>query len=140
MAVNAGLETPEHRTTQSRITHFGILGLRNMSELTFEMPDGSNGQVVVRVVVDIEALAREISHQLAPDGLLDAADVASILRCSPRYLAEEVSRSPGFPKAIRFAGPNGRRSNPRWQRRDIIDWIESQMTRQGRVGRPRSKV
>lgn len=111
----------------------------DMNELTFELPDGSNGPVVVRLVVDVEALARAISSQLAPDGLLDAAEVASILKCSPRYLAEAVSRSPGFPKAIRFAGPAGRRSNPRWQRREIIEWIEGQKTHAPRVGRPRNK-
>lgn len=110
-----------------------------MNELTFELPEGTNGQVVVRVVVDFEALAREISNQLAPDGLLDAADVASILRCSPRYLAERLCRLPGFPKAIRFSGPDGRRSNARWQRRDVVDWIESQKTPPSRVGRPRNK-
>lgn len=111
-----------------------------MSDVTFELPEGCNGQVVVRVVIDVEALVREISNQLAPDRLLDAADVAFILKCSPRYLAEEVSRSPGFPKAIRFAGPDGRRSNARWQRCDIVEWIESQKTQQSRVGRPRSNV
>lgn len=114
--------------------------MRNMGELTFDMPEGSNGQVVVRVVVDVEALAREISNQLAPDALLDTADVASILKCSTRYLAEEVSRSPGFPKAIRFAGPDGRRSNARWQRRDIIEWIESQKMHATHVGRPRKNA
>ena len=88
-----------------------------MNELKFELPESGNGQVIVRVVVDVEALAREISSQLAPDGLLDAADIASVLRCSPRYVSEEVARSPGFPKAIRLAGPDGRRSHARWQRR-----------------------
>ena len=110
-----------------------------MNELTFELPEGTNGPIVVRLVVDVEALARAISSQLAPDGLVDAADVASILKCSPRYLTEEVSHSPGFPKAIRFAGPDGRRSNARWQRRDITEWIEGQRIDQGRVGRPRKK-
>lgn len=108
-----------------------------MNQLTFELPEGSNGQVVVRVILDIESLARAIANRLAPDGLLDAADVAALIKCSPRYLAEEVSLSPGFPKAIRFAGPNGRRSNARWQRRDVIEWIESQKTQPTRVGRPR---
>lgn len=111
----------------------------DINELTFDLPEGTNGPVVVRLVVDVEALARAISSQLAPDGLLGAADVASMLKCSPRYLAEEVSRSPGFPKAIRFVGPNGRRSNPRWQRRDIMEWIEGQKTPPSRVGRPRNK-
>lgn len=114
--------------------------MRDSTELTFEMPEGSSGRVVIRAVVNVEALAREIVNRLAPDALLDAADVAGLIKCSPRYLAEEVSRSPGFPKAIRFAGPNGRRSNARWQRRDIMEWIESQKTHQGRVGRPRSNV
>lgn len=110
-----------------------------MSKMTFEMPEGFAGPVVVHVVLDTDLLAREIASRLASDALLDASDIASLIKCSPRYLAEEVSRSPGFPKAIRFTGPNGRRSNARWQRRDIIEWIESQKTRSKHVGRPRKK-
>jgi hypothetical protein len=114
--------------------------MRDMTELTFDIPEGSNGQVIIRVVVDVEELARAISSQLAPDGLLDAAGVASILKCSPRYLSKDIALSPEFPKAIRFAGPDGRRSNARWQRRDIMEWIESQKTHPRRVGRPRRNV
>ena len=110
-----------------------------MSESPVDMSETADDRIVVQVVLDIEALAREIASRLAPDGLLDAADVAALIKCSPRYLAEDVSRSPGFPNAIRFDGPNGRRSNARWQRRDIMEWIASQKTQPTRVGRPRKK-
>lgn len=88
--------------------------------------------------LDIAELARQIAARLAPDTLLDARDVAAMLKCQPRYVTEQMSRAPGFPRAIRIAGPNGRRSNPRWQRSDIMEWIESQKTPPRRVGRPRS--
>lgn len=110
-----------------------------MNKLTFELPEGLTGPVVVHVVVDIELLAREIASRLAQDALLDAADVARLIKCSPRYLAEEVSSFPGFPKAIRFAGHHGLRMHARWQRREIVEWIESQKTRAKHVGRPRKK-
>lgn len=110
-----------------------------MGESTLDMQAEGDDKVVVRVMLDVEALAREIASRLAPDGLLDAADVATLLKCSPRYVVDEVSRFPGFPKAIRLVGPNGRRSNPRWQRREVIKWLEDQTQRRP-VGRPRKNI
>jgi len=76
--------------------------------------------------LDIKELAREISARLAPDALLNAEDVAAILRCSPGYVLETFIKIPGFPSAIRLPGPGGRRGHPRWKRSDIIEWVDQQ--------------
>lgn len=87
---------------------------------------------------DLEILARHIASRMVPDALLDAADVAALLKCQPRYVTETYARQPGFPSAIRLSGPGSR---PRWQRRDIIAWIETRQTpRPNKGGRPRNPV
>lgn len=74
---------------------------------------------------DIQDLAREIAARMAPDALLDSEDVAAILKCAPRYVREQYAAAPGFPKAIRLTGADGRRGAPRWRRSDIMQWIDS---------------
>lgn len=93
--------------------------------------------------IDIEALARHIAMRMDPEALMDAEDVGAYLKCSPRYVLEEYVKAPGFPKAIRLAGPDGRRGNARWRRRDITGWVndqagEARSTKLG--GRPRKTV
>jgi len=81
--------------------------------------------------INIQELAREIAVRLAPDTLLNAEDVAAILKCSTGYVLEHYVHAPGFPAEIRLAGPNGRRGQPRWRRSEIMDWIyASDLTRQ----------
>ena len=88
--------------------------------------------------VDLEELARQIAARLAPDALLEARDVGALLKCTPEYVTEDYARAPGFPKAIRLTGPGGRRSKPRWRRRDITDWIDSHVGGKSKLGgRPR---
>ena len=108
-----------------------------MSESIIDVP-GDTGGGVVRVVLDIQTLAREIVMQLDPQALMDAEDVGAYLKCSARYVLEDYALAPGFPKAIRLTGPDGRRGNPRWRRRDITEWVDSHINGQSkRGGRPR---
>lgn len=88
--------------------------------------------------MDIQELAREIAARMAPDALLDADDVAALLKCSTRYVVEQYAVSPGFPETIRLTGPDGRRGHPRWRRADIMAWVDSHGAgRSKRGGRPR---
>jgi len=88
--------------------------------------------------INIQELAREIAVRLAPDALLSAEDVAALLKCSSSYVLEQYVHAPGFPCAIRLTGPNGRRSQPRWRRSEIMDWIDQHQTSPTkRAGRPR---
>lgn len=106
-----------------------------MSEPIIDIP---NGNGVVQVVVDIAALAREIASRMDPQALMDAEDVGAYLKCSARYVQEEYVKAPGFPKAIRLTGPDGRTGNARWRRQDITAWVDSHINGQSkRGGRPR---
>ena len=87
--------------------------------------------------VDIQVLAREIAARMAPDALLDIDDVAALLKCSARYVAEQYVPLDGFPKSIRLVGPSGRKGQPRWQRSDIIEWVQSHRHDAKKPGRPR---
>ena len=90
-------------------------------------------------VEDVQSLAREIAARMAPDALLDAEDVAAILKCTAKYVTSQYAITPGFPGAIRLTGPGDRRSKPRWKRSDIMAWIDShQGGRSKRGGRPRN--
>jgi predicted DNA-binding transcriptional regulator AlpA len=91
-------------------------------------------------MIDVQELAREIAARMAPDSLLDASDVAALLKVSPRYVIEQFALSPGFPKAVRLTGPDGRKGQPRWKRIEIMRWVESHKdgaTKRG--GRPRKE-
>jgi len=91
--------------------------------------------------INIQELAREIAVRLAPDALLNAEDVAALLKCSTSYVLEQYVHAPGFPPSIRIVGPNGRRGHPRWRRSEIMDWIDlNQETNIGRAGRPRNAL
>lgn len=90
---------------------------------------------------EILALAREIAFRMAPDALLDAEDVGAMFKVSARYVTENLVTAPGFPKAIRIALADGRRSHNRWLRSDIIRYIASHrdgVTKCG--GRPRKPI
>ncbi len=110
-----------------------------MSESIIDMP-GDNGGVV-RVVLDLAALAREIAMRMDPEGLMDAEDVGAYLKCSARYVLEDYSLAPGFPKAIRLTGPDKRRGHARWRRQDIRNWVDSHTNGRSKLGgRPRKEV
>jgi len=91
-------------------------------------------------MINVEALAREIAMRMDPDSLLDTSDVAAMLKCEPRYVAEEFAKSPGFPEAYRLTKREGK-SHPRWKRSEIQAWINSHSngaTKRG--GRPRNRA
>ena len=93
------------------------------------------------VQIDLGALAREIAARISPDALVDMSDIAAMLRVAPRYVAERYVPAPGFPKPIRLTGTDGRRSHPKWFRRDIIAWLESHRDGKRKTGgRPREKI
>jgi predicted DNA-binding transcriptional regulator AlpA len=81
--------------------------------------------------MDLVELARELAARMAPDALLDREDVAALLKVGPRTLDEAYRPSPGFPRPIHLSTAGGR-SQPRWQRQDIIEWIEKHKRRPGR--------
>lgn len=91
---------------------------------------------------DLQALAREIAARMAPDALLDLEDVAALLKCTSRYVSEHYAKVPGFPPALQLPSSKGRVSRPRWQRSDIIAWVESHKAGKDRSkgGRPRRAV
>lgn len=88
--------------------------------------------------VNIDDLARKIAMRMDPEALLDAEDVGAWLKCSGRYVLEHYVLAPGFPRAIRLTLPEGRKSNPRWRRQDISQWIDAHLNgRSTRGGKPR---
>lgn len=98
--------------------------------------DGRRGYKLHGMNIDVQELAREIAARLSPDALLDSDDVGALLKCSARYVTEQLVMAPGFPKAIRLKGPSGRRGQPRWKRSAITDWVASHDII---VGRPRER-
>ncbi len=104
------------------------------------MENSSQG-VTIPASIDVQELAREIAMRMAPDALLDAADVGAMLKCSAQYVTEEFAHAPGFPKTIRLTRPEGRRGKPRWLRSDVVAWIEAHRGgRSTRGGRPRNST
>lgn len=93
------------------------------------------------LVVDVQALAREIAARMDPDALWDSKDVASYIKCAPRHVTEELAGTPGFPAAIRLPTKDGRRGQPRWRRSAIVKWVAAcEQGRKPQGGRPRKKV
>lgn len=91
--------------------------------------------------IDVQALAREIASRMAPDALLDTEDVAALIKVAPRVVLEQYVPEPGFPKPIRLTRKGGGKGQPRWQRKDIMAWIESHKNgRTKRGGRPRAST
>jgi len=91
--------------------------------------------------INIQELAREIAVRLAHDALLNSEDVAALLKCSTSYVLEQYVHAPGFPRAIRLSGPNGRKGQPRWRRSEIMEWIDQHQTSPTRrAGRPRKAL
>ena len=100
----------------------------------------TESQQLAAASVDVQALAREIAMRMAPDALLEAADVGAMLKCSAEYVTEEFAHAPGFPRAIRLTRPGGRNGKPRWLRSDIVAWVESHRNGQHSRGGPRRKI
>lgn len=86
---------------------------------------------------DIAAIAREIAGRLDDESLMDAADIAALTRYTQRFVAEHLSASPGFPRAIRLNSPNGTK---RWRRQDVLDFLRSRAEGRGRSGARRKNA
>lgn len=91
--------------------------------------------------LDMKELARHLGAMIADDALLDTEDVAAMLKVTPRYVSESYVKAPGFPRPIYLTGADGRKSKPRWIRRDVIEWIGRHAEgRPSRGGRPRKRI
>jgi predicted DNA-binding transcriptional regulator AlpA len=58
------------------------------------------------------------------NALLNATDIADILRVAPRVVAEKYAMQPDFPKPIRLPSLKGK-GHLRWRAEEINEWIES---------------
>lgn len=85
-------------------------------------------------------LAPLLAEKLDPAALLDADALAALLKCSKRYAVEGYAKAAGFPAAVRLKGTGGALGHPRWQRRDVLAWIEAQKPATKRPGRPRKQI
>jgi hypothetical protein len=90
--------------------------------------------------IDLQSLGREIAARMAPDALLDAADVGALLKYDPRYITDELQHSPQFPKPVRFELRGGRKTHPRWRRSDITAMVDNMAMGAGKPGRPRRRI
>jgi len=84
-------------------------------------------------------LARQIAARISPEALLSAEDVGAMLGYPARYIRETIALAPGFPVPIRLLlDVEGKRSNPRWRRTEIEEWVEAHLSkRRKRSGRTR---
>jgi hypothetical protein len=92
-------------------------------------------------VIHLGALAREIAARITDDALLDAEDIAALLKVEPRYVRDNYALTKGFPAAIRLVNISGGKGHPRWRRCEIMKWINDHSNGRapGRSGRPRNK-
>lgn len=63
-------------------------------------------------------------HFLTTDELLDAEDIAAMLKVKPRQVSERYSMQPDFPKPIRLPSAKGQ-GQKRWKRPEVLKWINS---------------
>lgn len=63
---------------------------------------------------------------------LDAEGIAAMLSFKPRYVLENLSCRPDFPKPLRLDGTG----HPRWKASEVLDWAARQRDLTG--GRPRA--
>jgi predicted DNA-binding transcriptional regulator AlpA len=90
--------------------------------------------------IDITALAREIAARMDPLALLDADDLAALLKCCSRQVTERYAKYKDFPKPVPLSESAGTRSRPRWQRQDIAAWIQTRKVGEKKPGRPRRPI
>ena len=56
--------------------------------------------------------------------LMTAKEVGQFLRMSARHVLEKVSKTPGFPKPIRFPTTSGTVGYPRWKQEEVKAWVD----------------
>lgn len=87
---------------------------------------------------EIAQLARAIAARMDPAALLEPADVAAMLEVCKRQVTDRYAKSPGFPAPVLLPTASGGRSQPRWQRADIVTGSRTESRRAGLVDRGRS--
>ncbi|MCO5099213.1 MAG: hypothetical protein M9884_17355 [Rhodocyclaceae bacterium] len=61
--------------------------------------------------------------------LLTSAEAAELLRCSPKYFADNYRTAPGFPRPVHLPGKRATRGHPRWYREEVLEWVAAQRQR-----------
>ena len=65
-----------------------------------------------------------MNTQIQTDELLEAADIAGMLKVNTRQVSERYAMLPDFPKAIRLPSLKGQ-GQRRWKRSEILAWLDS---------------
>lgn len=81
--------------------------------------------------IDYEKLADAIARKMAalapPDKVIWTAEqCAEYLGISRRHYVDKVSKSWGFPAAIKLPTDTGSRGHDRWYAIDVQDWVSKQ--------------
>lgn len=90
---------------------------------------------------DIIQLAREIAARSTDDSLLDADDVAALLKVKVKNFQDNYSSVKSFPAPYRLVNASGQQGHRKWRRGDVIKWIDQHKDGNfpGRIGRPRNR-
>lgn len=76
------------------------------------------------------AVAAHMPAQMPVDiALWDSADCAAFMRVSINHFRQYIASLPGFPQAIRLPKADGKRGQPRWKAREVIEWTDSYQER-----------
>lgn len=81
--------------------------------------------------IDYEKLADEIAKKLRtlppPDKVIWTADQCAEYLCtSRRNFVDRISKTWGFPAAIKLPTENGSRGHDRWYATDVQSWVSQQ--------------
>jgi len=81
--------------------------------------------------IDYEKLADSIAKKLRllppPDKVIwESKQCAEYLRISERHYVDKVSKSAGYPLAIKLPTENGSRGHSRWYAQEIQEWVKKQ--------------
>ena len=92
--------------------------------------------------LNYDELTRQIAARMSLEALSSAGDIGAMLGYPARYIRETIALAPEFPVAIRLRlDSDGKRSNPRWRRTDVEDWVTAHLAqRRTRAGRPRQQT
>lgn len=71
-----------------------------------------------------EAIARKLSMKTPPDKVIWTADqCAEYMGMSRRHFVDKVSKTWGFPAAIKLPTETGSRGHDRWHAIDVQSWV-----------------
>lgn len=81
--------------------------------------------------IDYDKLANSIAKHLkalpTPDKIIwTSKQCAEYLGMSERHYVDRVSKSAGFPLAIKLPTENGSRGHSRWYAQEIQEWVKKQ--------------